>query len=198
ARRSAARPARCRRRVCARRPTSARGSASSRPPRRPGPRSVSTCSQLRRLGGLRPLEAALEPLHPATRVDELLLTRVERVAVRADLDVQLWLRRAGLELVSARAVHGREHVFGMYTALHRRARIAAAIPLTSPPPPAGTTITLASAASSSSSSAIVPCPAITAGSSNPWTSVRPVSATRSPRRSNAVRGSDASRSTVPP
>src|SRR5213595_3320635 len=38
------------------------------------------------LRGLRPLEAALEPLHPATRVDELLLARVERVAVRADLD----------------------------------------------------------------------------------------------------------------
>src|SRR5512132_1122331 len=54
-------------------------------------------TSLRPLRGLRPLEAALEALHPAARVDELLLARVERVAVRADLDVQLRLRRAGLE-----------------------------------------------------------------------------------------------------
>src|ERR1041384_6767863 len=53
-------------------------------------------SFLRPRRGLRPLEAALEALHPAARVDELLLARIERVAVRADLDVQLRLRRAGL------------------------------------------------------------------------------------------------------
>src|SRR5437667_9265961 len=33
------------------------------------------------LGALGPLEALLEALHPAARVDELLLARVERVAV---------------------------------------------------------------------------------------------------------------------
>ena len=40
------------------------------------------------------LEAALEALHPAARVDELLLARVERMALGADLDVELGLRRA--------------------------------------------------------------------------------------------------------
>src|SRR5207248_6175266 len=86
------------------------------------------------LGGLRPLEAALEPLHPATRVDELLLPRVERVAVRADLDVQLGFRRASLELVAARAAHGCEDVLGMDAGLHRRARIAAAVSVETLPP----------------------------------------------------------------
>ena len=41
--------------------------------------------------GLSPLEAALEALDTPAGVDELLLARVERVAVRADLDVQLGL-----------------------------------------------------------------------------------------------------------
>src|SRR5262245_58144944 len=89
---------------------------------------------LGRLGGLRPLEAALEALDPAPRVDELLLARVEGVAVRADLDVQLRLRRTGLELVPACAVNGREHVFGMDAGLHRPARIAAAVSAETLPP----------------------------------------------------------------
>src|SRR6266540_7461186 len=38
------------------------------------------------------LEPALEALDTAARVHQLLLARVERVAVRADLDVQLRLR----------------------------------------------------------------------------------------------------------
>src|SRR5437588_12689500 len=42
------------------------------------------------------LQATLEALDAAARVHELLLARVERVALRADLDVQLGLRRAGL------------------------------------------------------------------------------------------------------
>src|SRR5438876_12299976 len=40
------------------------------------------------------LEPALEALDTAARVHQLLLARVERVAVRADLDVQLRLRGA--------------------------------------------------------------------------------------------------------
>src|SRR5262245_34247213 len=40
--------------------------------------------------------ATLEALDPATRVDQLLLARVEGVARGADLDVQLRLRRAGI------------------------------------------------------------------------------------------------------
>ena len=57
------------------------------------------------LGALCALEALLEALHAAARVHELLLARVERMAVRADLDVQLRLRRAGLERVPAGARH---------------------------------------------------------------------------------------------
>ena len=59
------------------------------------------------------LEAALEALHPATRVHQLLLARVERVAGGADLDVQVRLRRARVELVAAGAAHVRQDVLGM-------------------------------------------------------------------------------------
>src|SRR6187431_3288976 len=72
------------------------------------------------------LEPALEALHPAARVDELLLARVERMARRADLHVQLRLRGPGPELVAAGARHVREDVFGMDAGLHRPARIPAA------------------------------------------------------------------------
>src|SRR5215471_4013564 len=72
------------------------------------------------------LEPALEALHPTARVDELLLPRVERVALRADLHVELRLRRAGPELVAARARHVREDVVGMDVSFHRLARIPAA------------------------------------------------------------------------
>src|SRR5690349_13182931 len=54
-------------------------------------------------GALGLLETPLEPLEAAACVDELLLARVERVAVRADLDVQLRLRRTGRERVPAPA-----------------------------------------------------------------------------------------------
>src|SRR4029077_3631812 len=77
------------------------------------------------LGALGALEALLEAIDPAAGIDELLLARVERVAVRADLDVELGLRRTRLECVSARARHRGEDVLGMDFSLHR-ARIAAA------------------------------------------------------------------------
>src|SRR6266511_2866040 len=65
-----------------------------------------------------PRRAPLEPLHPATGVDELLLTGVERMARRADLDVQLRLGGARVELVAARTAHVGKHVFGMDPGLH--------------------------------------------------------------------------------
>src|SRR6478752_434206 len=79
-------------------------------------------------------EPPLEALHAAARVDELLLAGVERMAVRADLDVQLGARGTRCERVPAAAVHGREDVLGVNVGLHRRARIAAAVsPATLPP-----------------------------------------------------------------
>src|SRR5690349_5091255 len=93
------------------------------------------------------LEPALEALDPAAGVHQLLLARVERVAVRAHLDVQLGLRRARLELVPAGAVHRREHVFGMDLGPHRPARIATAVSVATLPPE--TTATTRSCGSSS-------------------------------------------------
>src|SRR5580704_16593350 len=59
---------------------------------------------LRRCGALPAAgDAALEALDATAGVDQLLAARVERVAVRADLDAQLGLGGASLELVSARA-----------------------------------------------------------------------------------------------
>src|SRR6185369_3904612 len=55
----------------------------------------------RRWGGLAVL--LLEALDAAGGVDELLLARVERVAVRADLDHERAAGRVGLGLVPARA-----------------------------------------------------------------------------------------------
>src|SRR5215212_4764081 len=62
--------------------------------------------------------APAEALDAAAGVHELLLARVERVAVRADLDVDLRLRRAGHELVATRASHVRINVVGMDLGLH--------------------------------------------------------------------------------
>src|SRR5215212_6315765 len=67
-------------------------------------------------------EPALEPLHPAARVYYTLLARVERVAVRADVQMHLLARRrARLELVAARASHDRFRILlGMYARLHQK------------------------------------------------------------------------------
>src|SRR5690242_21666682 len=62
--------------------------------------------------------APLEALDATTGVDQLLLARVERVAGRADLDVDLVLRRAGHELVAAGAADVSVYVFGMNVSLH--------------------------------------------------------------------------------
>src|SRR5688572_33065418 len=62
--------------------------------------------------------AALEALDATARIDELLLARVERVAVGADLHVQVALGRACGELVPAGAGHSRLDVGGMDVGLH--------------------------------------------------------------------------------
>src|SRR6476646_10672411 len=80
------------------------------------------------------LEAALEALDAAARVQQLLLAGVERVARGADLDVQLGLGGTRRERVPAATVHGREDVLGVDLRLHRRARIAAAVSVATLPP----------------------------------------------------------------
>src|SRR5256885_2248412 len=90
-----------------------------------------------RLGGRCPLgffEALLEALDATAGVDQLLLAGVERMARGADLDVQLGLRGTRRERVPAAAVHGREHILGMDSGLHLRARIAAAVCRATLPP----------------------------------------------------------------
>src|SRR4051812_46252424 len=62
--------------------------------------------------------APLEALDAATRVEELLLARIERVAVRADLDAEVALRASGLEGVPAGAVDRRDLVIGVRVRLH--------------------------------------------------------------------------------
>src|SRR5215212_9005330 len=62
--------------------------------------------------------APAEALDAAAGVHELLLARVERVAVRADLDVQLRLRGTRPELVAAGAAHVRRYVLGVDCLLH--------------------------------------------------------------------------------
>src|SRR3954470_4632812 len=81
--------------------------------RQPGPSARALGAAARPLGG-----ATLEPLHATAGVDQLLLARVERVAVRADLHVHVALRRARLERVPARARHGGLDVLGMNIGLH--------------------------------------------------------------------------------
>src|SRR5262249_51286518 len=66
------------------------------------------------------LQPALEPLDPAAGVDELLLAGVERMAVRADLDMELGLPGTRLERVPAGARDGCEDVFGVNVRLHLR------------------------------------------------------------------------------
>ena len=122
------RPRACSGAACARRRPRSRRRASSRPRARPGRRRarraerraspvgqravighVSACFGRQRGRGL----AALEALDAAAGVDELLPARVERVAVGADLDVDLGLGRARRELVAAGAADVGLDVLGM-------------------------------------------------------------------------------------
>src|ERR1035441_9359553 len=61
---------------------------------------------------------ALEPLHTATRVDQLLLTREEGMALVAELEVDFGLGRPGGERVAARAAHRGLGVVGVDVSLH--------------------------------------------------------------------------------
>src|SRR5205807_2871731 len=86
----------------------------------PGPWPVgSSAPRLPRLAlGPAGAVAALEALDPSARVHQLLLARVEGVALVAQLDVEVRLGRAGREGVAARAAHARLHVVGMNLGFH--------------------------------------------------------------------------------
>src|SRR6266536_496426 len=107
------------------------------------------------------LEPPLEALDPAAGVHQLLLPRVERVAVRADLDVQVGLGRARHEFVAARAAHGGDDVLGMNAGFHCSARIAAAVWGATLPPEttAATVLPSSSGTLPASSAAAVAAPA---------------------------------------
>src|SRR5258708_7881389 len=104
------------------------------PPRGTPCPPIAAATALPAAGAAGLLEPALEALDAAAGVHQLLLARVERVAVRADLDVQLSLRGARDERVPARAVHVREDVLGMDVGLHPPARIAEAVSSATLPP----------------------------------------------------------------
>jgi hypothetical protein len=69
-------------------------------------------------------DPALEALDASTRVYELLPARVERMAVGADLYVQLVSSGAREELVPARATHVRTNVVWVDLGLHRQPILA--------------------------------------------------------------------------
>src|SRR3954452_17683491 len=82
-------------------------------------RSAGSCERRSDRGLAAPARlAAAETLDAPTGVHELLTARVERMAVRADLDVDLALRRASGQLVPAGAAHVGLFVMGMYLGLH--------------------------------------------------------------------------------
>ena len=83
---------------------------------RTGPDAASLTLRLLAAGQL-----ALEALDAATAVDQLLLARVEGVALIADLDLDRLLGGAGLERVAAGANDLRDHVVGMNVGLHEPA-----------------------------------------------------------------------------
>src|SRR3954453_22248648 len=95
---------------------------ASRPAiRRPSGRRVALKGEREGSGGCAgpPLGgAALEALDAPAGVDQLLPARVERMAVRADLDVNLGLRGARGELVAARKANVRLHVLRVDFGLH--------------------------------------------------------------------------------
>src|SRR5215210_6914882 len=98
------------------------------------PMLLLNASRLAAAGAAGLLEAALEALDATAGIHQLLLAGVERVARRAHLDVDVRLRRPGLELVAAGAANVRGDVFGVDSALHREARIAEAVSVATFPP----------------------------------------------------------------
>src|SRR3954470_14116290 len=65
-----------------------------------------------------PAELLAEPLHAAGGVDELLLAGEERVALAANIDVDLRRRAAGRERVPAGTVHSAGLITGMDLGFH--------------------------------------------------------------------------------
>jgi len=63
-------------------------------------------------------DPTLEALDAASGIDQLLAPRVKRVAVGADLDVQLRPGGAGRELIAAGAAHMSLYVLWVNRALH--------------------------------------------------------------------------------
>jgi hypothetical protein len=61
---------------------------------------------------------AIKPFDATRRVNELLLARKERVAVRTNLQANLRLGRAGLPRLAARAMDRRVHILRMNIRLH--------------------------------------------------------------------------------
>jgi hypothetical protein len=57
--------------------------------------------------------ATLEALDAPARVDQLLFAGVERMALRAELDVQVVFRRPRVELVAARAMNVGKLIIGV-------------------------------------------------------------------------------------
>src|SRR5438105_1429405 len=139
------------------------------------------------------LEAALEALDPAARIHELVLARVERVAVRADLHVQLGLRGARLERVPAGAGHVREHVVGMDAGLHGPARIAAAVcGATLPPETTAATVRPGSRSTLPARSAA----AVAAPASSQASFIRPYTNRNAPASSSSVTSTDSTPSSA--
>ena len=63
-------------------------------------------------------ETLLEAIHASTRVNQLLLTRVERMALGADIHLHFLFGGAGLEGLTAYAANDALTVFGMDSFLH--------------------------------------------------------------------------------
>src|SRR6476646_4270407 len=70
------------------------------------------------LAGLGEVVAPVEALHTASSVENALRPREERVALRADVNLELSLRAANLEGVAAGAGDGRLDVVWMDVGLH--------------------------------------------------------------------------------
>src|SRR3954470_11431207 len=112
-------------------PTGASRCATRASPKAPSPTATLAPSELlgasgilrgelTLVGGAGASLAALEAVDATAGVHDLLLARVERVAVGADLDVDLGLRGSGVEVVATRTGDVRNDVLGVDSGLHDR------------------------------------------------------------------------------
>ena len=70
------------------------------------------------MNGLFHVETLLEAVHTSTAVHQFLLAGIERMALRADFDLQLRLDGAGFERLAAHATDDRLAILGMDLFLH--------------------------------------------------------------------------------